>query len=133
MRIERGTLSRRGFLESSMGTLAVAGLPLWYAREVHGAASDAEQRAGLGEVRRGGALENKNAIRCFGVAVARGVLQPEAAHRPRRQNHHAGHRHHAIHTGRLRHGNGGYHRLGAVALGKQRRERNKKQQGAHNL
>ena len=42
MRIERGTLSRRGFLESSLGTLAVAGLPLWYAREV---VADVEESA----------------------------------------------------------------------------------------
>ena len=34
MFLERGTLSRRGFLQRSLGVLAMAGLPGWYAREV---------------------------------------------------------------------------------------------------
>ena len=29
----QGTMSRRGFLENSMGALTAAGLPLWFARE----------------------------------------------------------------------------------------------------
>ena len=34
---ERGTLSRRGFMGQSLAGLTALGLPLWYAREVHGA------------------------------------------------------------------------------------------------
>ncbi len=34
MRLERGTLSRRAFLDRSLASLTIAGLPLWYAREV---------------------------------------------------------------------------------------------------
>ena len=34
---ERGTLSRRGFMGRSLAGLTAMGLPLWYAREVHGA------------------------------------------------------------------------------------------------
>jgi predicted dehydrogenase len=34
---ERGTLSRRGFMNASLAGLTAAGLPLWYAQEVHGA------------------------------------------------------------------------------------------------
>ena len=33
----RGTLSRRGFMGQSLAGLTAMGLPLWYAREVHGA------------------------------------------------------------------------------------------------
>ena len=32
--MQRGQLSRRGFLEGTVGTLAAAGLPLWFAKEV---------------------------------------------------------------------------------------------------
>src|SRR5262245_45595279 len=35
MQLERGSLSRRGFLDRTMATLMIGtGLPLWYAREV---------------------------------------------------------------------------------------------------
>ncbi len=39
--LERGTLSRRGFMQTSVAGLVAAGLPLWYAREVHGANEEA--------------------------------------------------------------------------------------------
>jgi predicted dehydrogenase len=34
---ERGTLSRRGFMSNSLAGLTAMGLPMWYARDVHGA------------------------------------------------------------------------------------------------
>ncbi len=41
---ERGTLSRRGFIQGSVATLTAAGLPLWYAREFV-AAEEVQQAA----------------------------------------------------------------------------------------
>ncbi len=41
--MNRGTLSRRGFLENSVGAMLAAGLPLWYARDV--LAADQEKEA----------------------------------------------------------------------------------------
>src|SRR5262245_40856547 len=47
--MERGNLSRRGFLQRSLAGLTMAGLPLWFAREVQ-----AEKEASAGRVRRRG-------------------------------------------------------------------------------
>jgi predicted dehydrogenase len=38
--VETGTLSRRGFLQRALGTLAAAGLPVWYARQYVAAQED---------------------------------------------------------------------------------------------
>jgi len=52
MELERGTLSRRGFLDRSLASLTIAGLPLWYAREV--LADSEEQSAAAAKARKAG-------------------------------------------------------------------------------
>jgi predicted dehydrogenase len=46
--MERGNLSRRGFMQRSLAAMAAAGLPAWYARETFGA----EQREAAARARR---------------------------------------------------------------------------------
>lgn len=43
--LERGNLSRRGFMRRSVGALTAAGLPAWYANNVFGAAAAAQEAA----------------------------------------------------------------------------------------
>ena len=44
--LERGTLSRRGFLNASLAGLTATGLPLWYAAQVHAADEDTKKVLG---------------------------------------------------------------------------------------
>ena len=52
MELERGTMSRRGFLDRSLAALTISGIPLWYAREVlaeqqeRGVVTEKAKRAG---------------------------------------------------------------------------------------
>jgi predicted dehydrogenase len=49
MPTQRGSLSRRGFLERSTGALAATGLPLWYARDAVAAVDERAGQAAAGE------------------------------------------------------------------------------------
>jgi predicted dehydrogenase len=50
MALEREGLSRRGFLDRSLATLTMAGLPLWYARDV--VADDEEKKAAASKLKK---------------------------------------------------------------------------------
>jgi predicted dehydrogenase len=52
MEFPRGTLSRRGFLDRSLASLTIAGLPLWYAREV--LAESQERNAAAEKIKKAG-------------------------------------------------------------------------------
>jgi predicted dehydrogenase len=52
MELERGTLSRRGFLDRSLATLTLSGIPLWYAHEV--LAEQQERRTGAEKAKKAG-------------------------------------------------------------------------------
>jgi predicted dehydrogenase len=52
MALEREGLSRRGFLDRSLAALSLAGLPLWYAREV--LADDEEKNAAASKLKKAG-------------------------------------------------------------------------------
>ena len=52
MTLEREGLSRRGFLDRSLAALTMAGLPLWYAREV--LADDQEKNAAASKLKKSG-------------------------------------------------------------------------------
>ena len=52
MELERGTLSRRGFLDRSLAALTISGIPMWYAREV--LAEQQQREAGTEKAKKAG-------------------------------------------------------------------------------
>jgi len=79
--LQRGQLSRRGFLEGSLATLTAAGLPLWYAREVHAAeqAARAVKAVGInGKLNFGWVgigSPSSRALQIYGRAKAKGNVE----------------------------------------------------------
>ena len=73
--LERGTLSRRGFMNRSLATLTAAGLPMWYAKDVFAAdvkaaaanqAGDANGKLNMGVIGVGPSPRRSNSL--YGAA-----------------------------------------------------------------